>query len=143
MTRPAARADPPPDGPAQQPGPLGEQGIPESLLAAPVGRSGIAFLGDRDKFVGTGKQRIASLADRPGRLAVDALLAEAEKAVTFHGYAPAAPRVSVKGGRAGTVQFDSGSGHFSVDISADLSVPARQIGGDPIRPIQVSLEKGE
>jgi hypothetical protein len=86
-------------------------------IVAPIAENGIAFLGDRDQFVSTGKERIASIRERDGALEVKVIFAAGGESVTLHGYAPAAPRVSVSSGAAGPVEYDPGSGHFSVDIS--------------------------
>jgi hypothetical protein len=85
---------------------------------APIGVSGIAFLGDEDKFVSTGKQRIASIKDEPGKLTAQVLFAAGEGPVRVHGFAAAAPAVAVDGGTAGAVAYDAASGLFTVDISS-------------------------
>src|SRR5205807_10044574 len=75
-------------------------------VVAPVGKSGIAFLGDRDKFVGTGKQRITSLHDETGKLTIGVVLADNEKSVTLHGYAAVAPKVTIISGLDDAIQYD-------------------------------------
>lgn len=109
-------------------------------VVAPVGKSGIAFLGDRDKFVGTGKQRISSLQDSPGKLTANVVLAENETVVTLHGYAEVAPEVSVEAGQAGAVQFDTATKHFSVEIKPDANAPVDNSTGDPVRHVTVILK---
>jgi hypothetical protein len=109
-------------------------------VVAPVGKSGIAFLGDREKFVGTGKQRISSLQDSPGKLTAKIVFAENENAVTLHGYAEIAPTVSVEAGQAGAVQFDAATKHFSVEVKPDANTPAENSTGDPIRRATVILK---
>jgi hypothetical protein len=108
-------------------------------VVAPVGKSGIAFLGDRDKFVGTGRQRISSLQDSPGQLNANIVFAENETAVTLAGYARLAPKVSVQSGQAGTVQFDPATRYFSVEVKCDPGVPTDNSSGDPIRQATVVL----
>jgi hypothetical protein len=110
---------------------------------SPVGKSGIAFLGDRDKFVGTGRQRIPSLKDSPGKLTVNVVFAEGETAVTLHGYAELAPKVSVEPGRAGAVQFDAATKHFSVEVECDPRAPVEDSAGDPVRQAKVILKTPE
>ncbi|HXT09999.1 MAG TPA: hypothetical protein VN873_00400 [Candidatus Angelobacter sp.] len=96
---------------------------------APVGQNGIAFLGDRDKFVGTGKQRITSLREELGLLSAGVELAPGESSIVLHGYAKQAPKVSftrdvpdraefIPATGTGTVetQFDSATGHFTVEV---------------------------
>jgi len=107
---------------------------------APVGESGIAFLGDSGKFVGTGRQRIALLHDEPGKLTVNVVFAEKETAVTLHGFAAAAPKVQVESGRAGTVRYDTGTGHFRVEIKPSPKTPADRYTGDPVRHVTVVFE---
>ena len=109
-------------------------------VVAPVGKSGIAFLGDRDKFVGTGKQRISSLQDSPGKLTAKVVFAETETVVTLHGYADVAPVVSVEAGQAGAVQFDATTKHFSVEIKPDEKSPVDNSSADPVRRATVVLK---
>ena len=93
-------------------------------LVAPVGRSGIAVLGDAGKFVGTGKKRIASLSD-DGEVRATIAFAEGEDPITLHGYAPAAPRVTASQGHAGTVEYDQSTGVFSVQITPSRAATAQ------------------
>jgi hypothetical protein len=112
-------------------------------VVAPVLKSGIAFLGDRDKFVGTGKQRISSLQNAPGKLMVNVVFAEGEAAVTLHGYAETAPEVSAASGQAGAVQYDAATKHFSVEVKPDTGTPVDNSGGDPVRHAMVTLKTPE
>ena len=57
---------------------------------APVGPSGIAFLGDAGKFVSTGDKRIVHLSDN-GTVSAPVAFAANEHSVVLHGYAPSAP----------------------------------------------------
>jgi len=109
------------------------------FIVAPIGPSGIAFLGDPEKFVSTGKQRIASIRDRPGELDAEVLLTPAEQQVTLHGYADKQPQVSVQPGHVGPVQYDAATHHFTVTIEADAAVPAEG-QPDPVRRIVVTLK---
>jgi hypothetical protein len=102
---------------------------------APVGRSGIAFLGDSGKFVSTGKQRISRLQDEPDSLTAEVVLAASEPSVELHGFAGQIPAVAVRNGTAAAVKFDPATHHFSVEILADPSSPAE--GADPVRHIAV------
>ncbi len=112
-------------------------------VVAPVLKSGITFLGDRDKFVGTGRQRISSLQDAPGKLTTQVVFAKSETAVTIHGYAEVAPKVSVESGQAGAVQYDAATKHFSVEVTPDASAPVDNSGGDPVRRATVILKISE
>jgi hypothetical protein len=92
-------------------------------IIAPVGRSGIAFFGDRGKFVSTGRQRISQIKDDPGELTATVLFAGSEKNVELHGYAGVKPSVAVQNGTAGEVKFDPVSRCFGVEVSVDRSKP--------------------
>lgn len=109
-------------------------------VVAPVGRSGIALLGDEGKFVGTGKQRIASIQDRPGQMSVGVVLAENEKSVVLHGYSAVEPRASASGGEGGAMQYDSATGHFSIEVKASPTAPLDKSTGDPVRRVTVTFE---
>ncbi len=109
-------------------------------LVAPIGKSGMAFLGDQGKFVGTGRQRIASIEDQPGKLMVGVLLGESEKSVTLHGYASVAPQVTVQSGSAGPVRFDAARNYFSVELVVGETVPLDRSAPDPVRHLTVIFE---
>jgi hypothetical protein len=67
------------------------------FIVAPVGPSGIAFLGDPNKFVGSGKKRVAQLSD-DGALHVTVLFAPGEAHVALHFHSPTPPEaVAVNG----------------------------------------------
>ena len=116
------------------------QGAFAFYVVSPVSESGIAFLGDSEKFVGTGRQRIASLHDEPGKLTATVVFAEKETAVTLHGFAAAMPKVHVESGRAGSVQYDAGTGHFNVEIKPGPKTPVDRSTGDPVRQVTVVFE---
>jgi hypothetical protein len=81
----------------------------------PVGRSGIAFLGDRDKLVTLGRQRIAQLRD-DGAVTVTVQFARGERGVTLRGYAPRQPALRVLSGTGRLVSYSPGSGLFDVRV---------------------------
>ena len=105
-------------------------------IIATVGPSGIAFLGDEGKFVGTGKQRIATLQEEPGKLTAKVLFASGETAVTLHGYAAFLPHLLVTSGTAGPVIYDPMTGHFAVTVSPNGAAPLSR-GSDSIRILNV------
>jgi hypothetical protein len=107
-------------------------------VVAPVGPDGIAFLGDRDKFVGTGNQRIANLNESADHLTVEVMFAENEEAVTLHGYAGHKPTVSVTDGISEPIDYDSSTCHFSVKIISTGSVD--RSGADPVRHLTVTFK---
>lgn len=84
---------------------------------APVGQSGIAFLGDAGKFVSTGDKRISHLSDN-GTVSATVAFATSEHSVTLHGYAPAAPTVTATDGSVGSVSYNSSTHLFSVTVNA-------------------------
>ena len=69
-------------------------------LVAPIGPSGIAFLGDTNKFVSLGKKRIEQLSD-DGVVHVVARFAPNEKSIVLHFYSPQEPAAQATQGRAG------------------------------------------
>jgi hypothetical protein len=109
-------------------------------VVAPVGRSGIAFLGDKGKFVGTGKQRIASLHDEAGLLTVGLVLAENERSVVLHGYAATAPRATVVPGAEKPVNYDPATHYFTVEVQTDDTAHADKSAMDHVRQFTVVLE---
>ena len=109
-------------------------------VVAPVGKSGIAFLGDKGKFVGTGKQRIESLCDEAGKLTVGVVLAANEKTVVLHGYAASAPKATVLAGEDDAVQYDPVTRYFTVAINVDGAAPTDKSSSDPVRKMTVILE---
>jgi hypothetical protein len=117
-----------------------DKGAVAFYVVAPVGKSGIAFLGDTGKFVSTGKQRIASIRDDAGKMVVTVNFAAAENSVTLHGYAAAVPTVTLQSGKAGDVQYEPATRHFTVQIAPDPAAPADSTSGDPVSQITVTLQ---
>lgn len=89
-------------------------------VVVPVGPSGIALLGDTNKFVTLGKKRVSSLADK-GIIKATVQFAAGETNVTMVGYAPSAPYALALSGSAGPVTYDSAKQLFSVRISPGAS----------------------
>jgi hypothetical protein len=109
-------------------------------VVAPVGQSGIAFLGDKDKFVGTGRERIASLHEEPGKLTIGVVLAQNEPGVVLHGYAAVKPKVTIISGSDDAIQYDPASHYFTVEVKPDGDTPVEKSAGDPIRQFTVVLD---
>lgn len=90
-------------------------------VLAPTGVSGIAFLGDKGKFVGTGKQRIASINEEPGSLTARVLFAPGETSVTLHGFSATHPKSP-----AAPVLWNEKNGYFTLVVPSsgkrDLTV---------------------
>jgi hypothetical protein len=85
------------------------------VIIAPVGPSGIAFLGDEDKIAATGKQRIADMHESPTKLNVIVLSAPGE-VVKLHGFADAAPSCLIADGKPIPVDYDAATKHFVVPV---------------------------
>jgi hypothetical protein len=119
-------------------GQVGASGVIYYVIA-PVGPSGIAFLGDKDKFVSAGKQRVASLKDGPDGLEAEILLAPSESHVTLHGYADKAPQVTVRGGTVTPVQYDAATRHFIMTLRPSSTLPL-DTATDPVRHLSVTLK---
>jgi hypothetical protein len=92
-------------------------------VVAPVGASGIAFLGDAGEFVSLGAKRVSALAD-DGVVHATVELAAGDNAVTLHGFAPRPPTVTVSNGSADPPTYDPVTQRFHVVLhsaSADAS----------------------
>ena len=85
------------------------------VIIAPVGPSGIAFLGDEDKIASTGKQRIADIRESVGNMEVTVLSAPAE-VVRLHGFADASPSCFIADGKPLSVQYDPATKHFAITV---------------------------
>ncbi|WP_037569904.1 carbohydrate-binding protein [Phaeacidiphilus oryzae] len=86
-------------------------------IVAPVGPSGIAFLGDAGKFVAHGAKRIERLSD-DGVVHATVAFAAGEGPVTLHGYAPRKPTATAGTGGVGPVSYDAATRRFSVTVHA-------------------------
>jgi len=109
------------------------------FVVASVARSGIALIGDRDKFVPDGRKRIAALSDQSGRLTATVRFAAGEKSVQLFGYAARAPVVEAKSGTAGKLSYDAASGRFDVEVFPAPGELRESPGGDRVREAVVSL----
>jgi hypothetical protein len=85
-------------------------------VVAPVGKSGIAFLGDTGNFVSLGVKRISNLSD-DGTVHASVAFAANEHSVTLRGYAPHAPKATAANGSVGPVNYDSTTHQFTVTVS--------------------------
>ena len=93
-------------------------------VVVPIGPSGIAFLGDNNKFVTLGKKRIAALSDT-GVLKATVLLAGSESNLVLAGYAPAKPYAWALGGSVGVVAYNAATRLFTVHVAPDASQTSR------------------
>ncbi len=85
-------------------------------IVAPVGPSGIAFLGEQGKLASTGAKRISDWSD-DGTLTASVAFAAGESSVTLMGYAPSAPTATASAGTVGPVSYDASSKRFTVSVS--------------------------
>jgi hypothetical protein len=85
-------------------------------IVVPVGRSGIGFLGDADKFASNGTQRIAR-ADDNGEFSARVMLAERESRVRLHGFSATAPEVRASEGAIENLAYDAETRRFQFDLS--------------------------
>ena len=105
-------------------------GDPAYLVVAPVGPSGIAFLGDLGKFVPLGKKRVTDLSDT-GVLEAALEFASGERSVVVQGWARALPVATAVEGRLGKVAFDETTGRFRVEVFPES--PARRASAPSFR----------
>ena len=87
-------------------------------IVAPVGPSGIAFLGDAGNYVSLGKKRITSLKD-DGAVEAAVAFAPGEPSRTLFGYSPSAPVVTASKGAAVAPSYDENSHLFRVVVTPD------------------------
>jgi hypothetical protein len=109
-------------------------------VVAPVGGSGLAFLGDPHKFASNGRQRIASLQDRPGRLTVAVNFAVGEDSVTLHGACSLAPTASLENGGPLPVHYDPATGHFTLEVAPGPDAAVDHTHPDPIRRVSLTIQ---
>jgi hypothetical protein len=105
-------------------------GDPSYLVVVPVGKSGIAFLGDLGKFVPLGKKRVSELSD-DGMLEARLELASSETSITVEGWANSAPHFDAEDGRLGELTFNEQSKRFRVEVFPGKSGFARIRGFVP------------
>jgi hypothetical protein len=113
------------------------------LIAAPIGPSGIAILGDLGQFVTAGKKRIAAMGDY-GVVHVDVVFANGEKSRILSGYSPSAPVARASVGTAGPVKFDAASQRFQLAVSpgADGTASVRIEQPRARTPLRPALPNG-
>ncbi len=95
-------------------------------VVVPVGPSGIALLGDTNKFVTLGKKRVSDLADQ-GVIKATVRFATGETNVMLTGYAPTAPYVWALSGSAGSVNYNPVMHLFAVNASPDATGAAKLV----------------
>ena len=91
-------------------------------IVAPISRSGIALLGDIDKFVPMGRKRITSYRDVANGAAVEIAIAANETNLTIAGYARSKITASAAGASIGGIDRDAATGLFKIRLH--ISDPA-------------------
>ena len=109
------------------------------FVLAPIGPSGIAFLGDANKIVGTGKARIADLKDDGHQVTATILLAPGEKEVKICGYAEKKPRVSLENGEAVAVVYNADSKFFTAAVNPPAVSTPTSSNADFVRKLTVAF----
>ena len=89
------------------------------FLVAPIGPSGIAFLGDAGKYVSTGKKRIEQISDN-GTMRVVVRFATGETHVELHLYAGTHPTAKAESGRSGS-PLAMGHGLYRLTVTPDAN----------------------
>ena len=112
------------------------------FVVVPIGPSGIAFLGDTNKFVTLGKKRISLLADA-GVLKVTATFAAGETNLTLTGYAASAPYIGALNGAFGAMSYDPTTHLFSVNVAPDKTRTATlALSLSPLPYLQITNVSG-
>jgi hypothetical protein len=88
-------------------------------IVEPIGKSGMAFLGDAGKFVSNGKKRIESLSD-DGKVHATVRFAVGESSVVLHLYSPERPYATASLGRVSRV-IREGTGLYRVSVVPDAT----------------------
>lgn len=86
------------------------------FIAAPIGPSGIAVIGDTGQFVSMGKKRITQMSD-DGVVQLTVAFAEGEESRAIHGYSSTKPIAWANTGAAGHLTYDSAKHLFQVAVT--------------------------
>jgi hypothetical protein len=90
------------------------------LVLAPLGKSGIAVVGDAGQFVTMGKKRVTSAAD-DGTVKMTVAFAHGETSRTITGYSPFMPTVLVSEGAVMGVKWDRATRQFHATVTPGSS----------------------
>ena len=85
------------------------------LVLAPIGKSGMAIVGDTGQFVTMGKKRVTAVVD-DGTVRLTVAFAQGETARTITGFSPWPPSAEVFDGSIGTLTYDRASQRFQVQV---------------------------
>lgn len=98
------------------------------LILVPLGKSGMALLGDADQFVSLSRQRVSSLSDA-GRIETTVIFANEESERKLFGYSPISPAVSAQSGQASLSAYGQDTRLFQITVRPDRNGVARVIIG--------------
>lgn len=107
------------------------------LVAAPIGPSGMAILGDTGHFVTLGKKRVTAFED-DGTVSLTVAFAPGETSRTLRGYSPDAPLAAARSGSVGPVTYHPATRQFSLEVlpgaggSATIQI-TRPAANSPVR----------
>ena len=113
------------------------------LIAAPIGPSGMAVIGDLGQFVPLGKKRISSLTDN-GRVSLTVVFANGEDSRVIAGYSPFRPVARAVTGAVGPLAYDAATQQFRISVtpgadgSASIRIRRPREGG-PTAPVRQTL----
>ncbi len=119
-------------------GNLGKQRASYYVCAA-TGPSGIAFIGDLQQYVGTGKARIPYLANQPKQLSATVAFAKGERTITLGGFAAFDPTVRVYGGSTEFPRYTRATGAFSITINPTTGAKIKRLDGQLVQEVTVRL----
>ncbi len=108
-------------------------------ILSPIGTTGIAFIGDPEKFVTCGKKRIEQLVETKGVLRATILVAKGEQSVTVCGYARKMPQFLIRGGFLSTGSFDKANHIFRLEINPQGNLKYQIKEGDAVGRIFVEF----
>jgi hypothetical protein len=103
-------------------------------IVVPVGRSGVGFLGDADKFVSNGKSRVVRIRDS-GALTARIVLSAGESRLRLHGFSLTRPDVRAAGGAIESLAYDPQSRLFHFDLVAEP-------GTSPVVTLRAQVHSG-
>ena len=118
---------------------LGDDQMSYEILA-PVGPSGMAFIGDTGKFITRGKQRIAAIEEDANHLQTTILAAPGENEITLALYSSKKPEIKVAGGfSCDNVSYNADTQIARARIAPDPDAPLTIINGDRVHEIKVTF----
>ena len=115
------------------------------LVAAPIGPSGMAVLGDVAQFVPLGKKRVSSLVD-DGVVRLTVAFANGEDSRLITGYSPFRPVARASSGAIGPVVYDAARQQFQISVkpgtdgtaSIRIRKPRPHLAAPPRQPLPLT-----